>query len=230
MVTFVASRKPLVRRPSTVTVWPVRMAEVLVVVEPLMTGVPALTRAIVKSSRRKLTSRSPAPLRLKLTTTPVTLTMGASGGAGGGGGGGSGVGGGVVGGGVGGASLTGGPGAVGDVGVSLSSLHAASGSADARINAKNDFFTVVNCMRINTPSCLEKGAREWPRKRERADFITAISSLSGSVAASCELVSLPPLDGREGCGLRSVHRVYIQNDIYSAPCRTDPEASIVCCR
>lgn len=107
----VASTKPPLRLPVTVTVIPVRIALVLVVFEPLITGVFPAALTIVKSSMRKLMSRPSGPPRVRFTTGPVTVVDGLSGGAVGG------VVGGVVGGSVGGVvggvvgfSLTGGPG------------------------------------------------------------------------------------------------------------------------
>lgn len=116
--------------------------------DPDTTGVLRLTLAMVKSSMRKLASSPPSPLRVRFAMTPVIDTIGRSsvGGAGGGGAGGVGSGEGVVDGGV---SLTGGPGCVGDVGVSSSSLQAASGSAEASMSARNVCFTVVRVIEID---------------------------------------------------------------------------------
>ena len=85
IVTRVASRNPLVRRPSTVTPWPSRRTFVSPVRPSATTGVRLLTLAMVRSSIPKLASRPPSPLRLKVAMVPVIVSMGRSstGGAGG---------------------------------------------------------------------------------------------------------------------------------------------------
>ena len=85
IVTRVASRNPLVRRPSTVMPRRSRRKFVSPVRPSATTGVLLLTLAMVRSSIRKLASRPPSPLRLKLAMVPVIVSMGRSstGGAGG---------------------------------------------------------------------------------------------------------------------------------------------------
>src|SRR5688500_2193787 len=88
---------------------------------------------------RTVISRPPAPPRVRLTTAPVMLTTGRSS-VGGVGAGGVGSGGGVV---VVGGSVTVGPGCVEEVGVSGSSLQAASGTTDESARISTAFFNVV---------------------------------------------------------------------------------------
>src|SRR5687768_4400690 len=95
---------------------------------------------------RNVISRLPSPPRVRLTTTPVILTTGRSS-AGGVGAGGAGSGGGVV---VVGGSVTVGPGCVEEVGVSGSSLQAASGTADESARISTAFFNVVLSIALNS--------------------------------------------------------------------------------
>lgn len=119
------------------------MDEVSPVLAPEITGVLAPARTIVKSSMRKVTSNPSGPERLRFAMPPVTVTIGRSSvGGGGAGGGGSGAGGGGAG------SAIGGPGCVGEVGVSLSSLHAVMGSADAITMASKTDFIDETCIAL----------------------------------------------------------------------------------